>query len=328
VTEADTVTTSTAIATREGGPTELAPLAAKAREYIAQSKAKNTLRAYRADWADFERWCETAGMVALPATPETLALYVTARAETCKVSTLSRRIATISQAHKTAGHEPPHKNAVVRTVWAGIRRAKGVAQVGKAPAVTADIRRMVSTLEDSAIGIRDRALILVGFAGALRRSELVALDREDLRVTEDGLELTIRRSKGDPEGAGRKVGIPYGSRRETCPIRSLQRWLELAGVEAGAIFHPITRHGRIESARLSDGAVALVVKRTAANAGLDPTQYAGHSLRAGLCTAAAAAGVSERVIMQQTGHRSLVTLRRYIREGSLFRENAAGAVGL
>jgi site-specific recombinase XerD len=312
----------------EAAETAVAVWTEQAREYIDQAKAKNTRRAYRADWADFAAWCEVTSRVALPATAETGALYLTARAERCKTSTLQRRLTSISQAHQAAGHASPTKDSLVRTVWAGVRRAKGVAQEGKAPAITREIRAMVETLDDSLGGRRDRALLLLGFAGAFRRSELVALDVTDAVFTEDGIVVHLRRSKTDAEGAGRKVGIPYGSHPATCPVRVLKAWLAASGIGAGALFRGVNRHGRLLPGRLSDKGVARVVKRCAEAAGFDPAQYAGHSLRAGLATSAAAAGVSERVIAQQTGHQSMVVLRRSIREGSLFRENAAAAVGL
>ncbi|MFN3649728.1 MAG: site-specific integrase [Armatimonadota bacterium] len=312
----------------EEAATALASLAGQARDYIGQAKAENTLRAYRADWRDFTAWCERAELSALPAAPQTVALYLTDRAETCKVSTLQRRLSAISQVHEVAGYGSPTKSSPVRLVWQGIRRAKGVAQQGKAPAVTADIRSMVAALPAGALGVRDRAILLVGFAGAFRRSELVGLDRGDVELTRPGVTVTLRRSKTDQEGQGRKLGIPYGSRPDTCPVRALLEWLEVSAIVEGPLFRPLNRHGGILEGRLSDKAIARVVKRAAEAAGLDPTRYSGHSLRAGLATSAATAGVSERAIMQQTGHRSVGMVRRYIREGCLFRENAAASVGL
>ena len=300
----------------------------QAKDYARSAKASNTRRAYAADWRDFDAWCAAHGLPSLPAAPEAVALYLTALAERCKVSTLQRRVSAISQAHQAAQLEPPTRSLAVRTVMAGIRRAKGTAQVGKAAAVTDTIRAMVGTLPDRTLGHRDRALLLLGFAAALRRSELVGLDVSDVAFTRDGLVLTIRRSKTDQEGQGRTIGIPPGANSVTCPVRALKAWLTAAGIEDGPLFRPITRHGHIAPVRLSDKAVALVVKRTAKAAGLDPSTFAGHSLRAGLATSAAAAGVSERAIMAQTGHRSLAIVRRYIREGNLFLENAAGKVGL
>jgi integrase len=187
---------------------------------------------------------------------------------------------------------------------------------------------MIARLPEGSLGLRDRALLLIGFSGAFRRSELVALDVSDVAFNREGLVVTIRRSKTDQESAGRKIGIPYGSNPATCPIRSLQDWLERSGIHEGPLFRPINRHGRMASVRLSGGAVAEIVKRYVEAVGLDATTFAGHSLRSGLATSAAMAGASERAIMAQTGHRSVNTVRRYIRDGSLFRENAVAVVGL
>lgn len=304
-------------------------LARQARDYASRSRAPNTKRAYQNDWRDFTSWCEEQGLQPLPATPQTIALYLTARAETHRVSTLQRRLSAISQAHKAAGYPPiSTRDEPLHSIWMGIKREKGTAQQGKAPVVTEELRAMVATLPDSLLGIRDRALLLLGFAGAFRRSELVNLDVTDVNMTRDGVIVTLRRSKTDQEGQGQKIGIPYGSNPATCPVRALQAWLEASGITEGPLFRSIDRHGNLQPSRLSDKAVALVVKRRAQAVGLDPSKYSGHSLRAGLATAAAAAGASERAIMNQTRHRSVMMVRRYIRDGSLFRENAAAMVGL
>jgi site-specific recombinase XerD len=310
----------------EIGP--LAEIADRASEFMHQSKGKNTIRAYRADWAHFTVWCQSHGQASLPATPETVALYVTDLSSTHKPSTITRRISAISQAHQIAGLETPTGSAKVRLVMAGIRRSMGTAQKGKTPILVDDLRRMLAGLPGNLLGVRDRVLLLIGFCGAFRRSELVALDAADVSVTREGLVVTIRRSKTDQEGEGRKIGIPYASHLETCPVRSLQDWLEKSGITEGPLFRPIDRFGRMASARLSAAAVADIVKRYAAAVGLDATEFAGHSLRSGLATSAAAAGASERSIMRQTGHRSEKMVRRYIKDGSLFRENAVAAVGL
>ncbi len=314
------------------GRADLAPLseiAEAARDYARAAKAANTIRGYQSDWRDFCGWCASRDLLALPAPPEAVALYLSDLAGAAKTSTIQRRISAISQAHQAAGHDSPTRSLAVRTVWAGIRRTHGTAQEGKAPALTEDIRAMVELLPKKTLaGARDRALLLVGFAGAFRRSELVALDVDDVEQTRQGLIITLRRSKTDQVGAGAKKGIPFGASSQTCPVKSLQLWLRISGISAGAIFRAINRHGQLADGRLSDRAVALIVKRAAAAAGLDPTRYAGHSLRAGLATSAAMAGVSERAIMAQTGHKSVAMVRRYIRDGSLFRENAAGQVGL
>ncbi len=302
-------------------------MAEEARDYAGQAKSPNTQRAYRSDWADFTAWCQAHQLGALPATPATVALYLTDRAKTCKTSTLARRLAAISQAHQAAEHPSPTKTQTVRQVAAGIRRVKGTTQQGKAPAVTDAVRLMVAAVPATPVGRRDRALLLLGFAGAFRRSELVALDVADVRQTRDGLVVTLRRSKTDQEGASRTVGIPYGGYPQSCPVRALQDWLAAAGIAEGPLFRGLRNDGRLMG-RLSDKGVARVVQRRAAAVGLDPARYGGHSLRAGLATAAAAAGKSERAIMAQTGHKSLPMVRKYIREGDLFRENAAANLGL
>lgn len=307
---------------------DLPALAEAARDYARDSRSSATRRAYASDWEGFEEWCQARGFTALPAAPATVGLYLTDRATVAKVSTLGRQLVSIRQAHKAAGHEDPTKAEGVRLIWRGVRRSHGTAQHGKAPVLTADVKRMADGLPDTMLGHRDRALILLGFSGAFRRSELVALDRQDIEAGADGLTVTVRRSKTDQEGEGRKVGIPFGSTPGTCPVRSVLRWVEVAGITSGPVFRSVNRHGHVQPDRLSAQVVALVVKKLAEAAGMDPSQVAGHSLRAGLATSAAAAGVSERVIAKQTGHKSMAVLRRYIRDGELFRENAAAAVGL
>ncbi len=300
----------------------------RAHHYARESRASNTRRAYRADWADFTAWCGVHGRTALPASPETLVLYLSDRAATLKTLTLQRRLTAISQAHKAADLDTPTADRAVRQIMTGIRRQNGTAQAGKAPAVTREIRAMVEHLPPTLHGQRDRALLLLGFAGAFRRSELVSLDVADLTWSDDGLTVRLQRSKTDQEGAGRTIGIPYGSKPATCPVRAVRAWLAAAQVMEGPVFRGVDRHGHLRRTRLSDKTVARVVKNAAAAAGLDPARYAGHSLRAGLATAAAQAGVAERVIMAQTGHKSLPMVRKYIREGSLFTQNAAAEVGL
>jgi site-specific recombinase XerD len=310
----------------EIGP--LANIAERASEFAQQSKAKNTIRAYRSDFGHFEAWCRLHGQAPLPATPDSLALYLADISNSHKPGTLTRRISAISQAHQIAGLESPSTSAKVRLVMAGIRRSKGTAQAAKSPVLVPDLRKMMAEMPDGLLGIRDRALLLIGFSGGFRRSELVGLDRDAVEITRDGLAVTIRRSKTDQEAQGRKLGIPYGSNPDTCPVRAFQAWIDASGIAEGPIFRPITRHSRISGQRLSTNAVAEIVKRYASAAGLDASKFAGHSLRSGLATSAAMAGASERSIMNQTGHRSVNMVRRYIRDGSLFRENAAGVVGL
>jgi site-specific recombinase XerD len=307
---------------------ELAEIAADARDFVAASRAENTTRVYRTGWAQFTAWCDQHGVLALPASPKTVACYVADLAKVAKPATIDLRLAAISAAHGAAGHDTPTKEEAVRLVRRGVRRTLGTAQRQVRPVTVPELRTMFQGLGTDPGGCRDRALLLLGFAGALRRSELVGLDLADVTEGADGLTVHLRRSKTDQEGAGRTVGIPFGSNPVTCPVRAWRAWLELSSITEGAAFRPVDRHGHIGTTRLSGQAVALVLKRHAARAGLDPAEVAGHSLRAGLATSAAAAGIPERVIAEQTGHKGMAMLRRYIREGSLFRENAASAVGL
>lgn len=296
--------------------------------YERKALPENTRRAYRNDWRDFRTWCERRQQMALPARPETVALYLTARAKTHKVSSLSRRLTVIGKIHGAAGKSNPVKDDRVRRLWQGILRDKGEAPSRKSPALIGDLRKMLKALPSGLSGIRDRALLLFGFAGAMRRSELVALNLGDLQLTDDGFVATLRRSKTDQTGKGRRIGIPFGEHEETCPVKAMLAWIEQSGIERGALFRKVNRHGQLEGPRLTDKSVALIVKRALKAAGINPANFSGHSLRAGLATAAAIAGVDERAIQEQTGHKSLKVLRTYIREGSLFRNNAARKVGL
>lgn len=311
-----------------GLDSSLAELDTQAHVYLEAARADNTHRAYRNDWLHFSAWCAVHQLVELPAAPATVARYLTAHASTLKASTLQRRLVSIGQAHRVAGLPSPSTDPLVTSVWKGIRREIGTAQLGKSALLTDDIKALVAALPVSLAGARDKALVLVGFAGAFRRGELVALDTTDVEITREGAIVTIRRSKTDQEGEGQKVGIPWGQSPETCPVTALTAWLANLERGCGPIFRSVDRFDRLGAARLSDRDVARIVKRTAAAAGLNPERFAGHSLRAGLATSAAMAGVEERQIMAQTRHKSVTVARRYIRDGSLFRGNAAASVGL
>jgi integrase len=300
----------------------------RVQEYIRASKAESTIRGYQSDWRHLCTWCQGHGLCPLPAAPEALASYIAECAGHLKVGSLQRRLNAITEAHKAVGLESPTHSSIVANTMKGIRKTLGTAPTQKAPAVTADIRAMLEATDAGMIGARDRGLILLGFAGAFRRSELVALDAEDCTFGKDGLTVTLRRSKTDQEGQGRKVGVPYGSNPETCPVRVLQAWMEEAGISAGPLFRSLNRHGQVKPGRLSGIDVARIVKKLVKRAGLDATKYAGHSLRAGHATSAAIGGASERSIMAQTGHRSVQMVRRYIRDGNLFRDNSGGKLGL
>lgn len=309
---------------------ELARLVEEARAYVRHAKSENTRRAYLSDWEDFQAWCQDHSVSPCPAAAQTVALYLTDRARTRKPATLGRRLAAISSYHQAAGQLSPTASVEVRIVLSGIRRKKGTARVRKKPFPVPDLTSAVLKMPDTLLGLRNRALLLIGFAGALRRSELVALRWDQLELVggQGGLKITIEKSKTDQEGEGRAVGIPFGGNPATCPVRAMEAWRQASGLTTGPVFRVVGRAGKVMDERLSDKAVARLVKQAAKAAGLNPQEFSAHSLRAGLATAAAAAGASERSIMQQTGHRDLKTAGTYIRDGSLFRDNAAAKIDL
>ena len=248
--------------------------------YLENARPRNTIRSYRSSFRQFEKWCQAANLTSMPAAPETIALYVGARGGQLKAGTLAHALAAISKAHKSAGYSSPvPDNQLISETLKGVKRVHGAAVTQKAAVLTDDLRLMLRFVPDKLIGIRDRALLLVGFAGAFRRSELVGLNLEDLKFTAEGLLITLRRSKTDQEGQGRDVAIPHGAHEATCPVRAMQAWLLAGIITEGPIFRSITRHSRLSNARLSDHAVALVVKRYAKLAGLQASSFSGRSLR-------------------------------------------------
>ena len=313
------MTTDLALFDRPAVPAALRQVAA----YVDASLSPATRRAYRAGLADFRAWCAAEGLEALPAAPETVARYVAALVERGrKVATLEQRVAAIRWAHEAAGLESPTAAKGVRATLKGIRRKLGVAPAQKAPATAERLAAMVSLADAGTVkGLRDRALLLFGFASAMRRSELVALSLEDLEETERGLVVTLRRSKTDQEGRGQVRAVLFGRTPEMCPVRALRAWLEAASVESGRVFRRVDRHGHVGE-RLSCRAVAEVVKQYARRAGLEAQHFAGHSLRAGFVTSAAERGKSAERIMDHTGHRSVAMVRRYTRRADAFADHA------
>lgn len=302
--------------------------AEKAKKYILHAKADNTIKSYKSDWKDFVEYCREREVPYLTADVNTVINYVADMADTKKVSTIVRRLSSISQAHQAADCGSPTFSFGVKAVIKGIKKTKGTIPNKKTAAVIEDIRAMVDTLGRSLIDIRDRALILIGFAGAFRRSELVSITMDDLEFTRDGLTIMLKHSKTDQEGQGYKKGIPYGSNPETCPVRSLQDWLSQGKIHDGMIFRGVNKSGKVSNKGLCDKSVALIVKKLVKAAGLDERKYSGHSLRSGLITTAANRGVDERSIMKQSGHKSLTVMRSYIQDATLFKNNAATDVGL
>lgn len=287
---------------------------------ISNSLSPATRRAYRSDMAHYEAW----GGV-FPSTPEIVAEYLADLAEMHTVATISRRLASLAKAHRAIGVEDPTKAEIVKSTMRGIRRVVGTAQREAKPIMKEDLFQMLAQMDDSPKGRRDKALLLLGFAGAFRRSELVGLDVADIEHVRQGIVVALRRSKTDQTGAGRKIGVPFG-RTRWCPVKHLVDWLDHAGIEDGPIFRGINRHGHVAEQRLSGEAVSIIVKERAEAAGFDADDYSGHSLRAGLATSAVIAGVSTLSIRRTTGHASDAMLARYVRVGDMFTDNAAGAV--
>ena len=288
--------------------------------FIQGSLAENTRRAYLCDLDHFEAW---GGVI--PAKPETVASYLADHAETLAVATLVRRLASLSKAHEARGLPNPCRAELVKATMRGIKRRWGCAQDQAKALVREDLFLTLDAMGAGIKDARDRALLLIGFAGGFRRSELIGLDHADVEAVRQGLIVTIRRSKTDQEGQGRKLGVPHGRTRH-CPVAALERWLEISSIAAGAIFRPVDRHGHIASTRLSGDAVSVIVRERLAGAGVAAEGYSGHSLRAGFATSAAQAGVSSLKIRQQTGHASDAMLQRYVRHGEIFVGNAAGVL--
>jgi site-specific recombinase XerD len=310
-------------------PSDLALAAERVRTYLRNTRAENTYKAYAADWRQFELWCGQHGLTALPAAPQTVMLYFGELGGAGKrLSTIGRRLAALAQIHRAAGFDSPSEHLAVRELLSGMRRTHGTASHGKEALLSKDLRLSVRELGDSLRDVRDRALLLIGFAGAFRRSELVAVEVEHVVHVSEGLVVKILRSKSDQEGQGREIAIPFGSHAETCPVQAWGNWVVAGRIKAGPVFRGISRHGRISDRALTPTAVALLVKERATAAGLDASVYAGHSLRAGFATSAAIGGAPEWAIMKQTGHRSCAMLDRYVRPAGRFRNNPVGYTGL
>ncbi|MDQ2092999.1 site-specific integrase [Rhodalgimonas zhirmunskyi] len=305
--------------TKGGGSTDLTADEA-VEHFIRESLSANTRKAYRADLAHFSDW----GGV-LPASADLVARYLADHADTLAPSSLARRVATLSKVHKANSWPNPCRSEIVRATMRGIKRVKGTAQDQARPLLREDLFILLDALGDDARSRRDRALLLIGWAGGFRSSELVGLNLPDIEEVREGLVLHLRRSKTDQTGQGRKIGIPLGRTRH-CPVAALSAWLGVLNKDEGPIFRPVDRHGNVQPDRLRSDAVSTILRNRLAIAGIDPEGYSGHSLRAGLATSAIKAGVSTYKVRAQTGHASDLMLARYVRDAGLFDGNAAGAL--
>ncbi len=289
------------------------------RQYVDAALANNTVRAYRGDLKHFFAWGGT-----IPATERQVAKYLAQHATTLAGSTLARHLAAITRAHRVQGFPSPCESELVHATLRGIRRAHGRAVRQVAPLLKEHLVAMVRGLKGMR-GMRDRALLLIGFAGALRRAELVGLDVEAIRFTESGILLRLERSKTDQESQGREIAIPWVRSRH-CPGHALSEWLQMAEITTGAIFRRVNAGDRVLPQRLSAQSVSLIVKQRAASIGLDPSRYSGHSLRAGFVTSATAKGASPSSIREQTGHKSEAMMQNYVRHGQRFAHNSNQAI--
>ena len=306
-------------------PATLGPELEEAAGYARAEKSEATRRAYRSDFALFRAWCEAKRVPALPAAPEAVAAFLAAEASRgAKASTIGRRLAAIRYAHKLAGHEPPTNSEAVKATLRGIRRTSGNAPARKAPATADKVLAMVAKADADLKGLRDRALLLLGFAGAFRRSELVALNVADLEFCDGGLRVTIRKSKTDQEGLGAVIAIARGW--VACPVDAMRAWIRAAAITEGPLFRPVTSTGKVSARRLSARAVAELVKTYARRAGLKAADFSGHSLRSGFLTSAAAHGASIFKMMDVSRHKSIDTLRSYVRDAEMFRDHAGNGL--
>ena len=298
---------------------------------LKNSKANNTVRAYKSDFNDFALFCVKNGFRSLPTEPKIVSLYLThLSTKDVKISTLKRRLVSIGVIHKIKGHYLDSKHPSIVENLMGIRRRKGSFQKGKKPLLINDLRQIINVIDEEIKNenkrLRDRSIILIGFAGGFRRNEIVSLNYEDLDFVKEGLKITIRRSKTDQFGEGLVKALPYFDKYNYCPVVSIKKWIEISKIKSGALFKRFTKGLKLSEDRLTDQTVALLIKEYLNLAGLDSKNYSGHSLRSGFATTAAESGVEERTIMAMTGHKSTEMVRRYIKEANLFKNNALNKI--
>tara|TARA_B100000963_G_scaffold354265_1_gene370447 strand:+ start:59 stop:1015 length:957 start_codon:yes stop_codon:yes gene_type:complete len=311
--------------------TDLKILQEETLKNLQNSKANNTIRAYKSDYKDFGAFCSRNGFKDLPSEPKIVSLYLThLSTKDIKLSTIKRRLVSIGVIHKLKGHYLDTKHPVIVENLMGIKRRKGTVQKGKKPILINVLKNILNIINQQECEdikkLRDRSIILVGFSGGFRRKEIVSLDYEDVDFVDEGMKLNIKRSKTDQFGEGSVKGIPYFEDSIYCPVNSLKRWLNVSRITKGAIFRRFSKGSRLTSKRLTDQTVALLIKEYLRKAGIDSKNYSGHSLRSGFATSAAEAGAEERSIMAMTGHKSTEMVRRYIKDANLFKNNALNKI--
>jgi|TARA_B110000263_G_scaffold166559_1_gene145002 site-specific recombinase XerD len=297
---------------------------------LQNSKANNTIRAYKSDFKDFGLFCVQNGFKSLPSEPKIVSLYLThLSTNNVKISTLKRRLVSIGVIHKLKGHYLDTKHPAIIENIMGIKRRKGSVQKGKKPILINDLKLIIKAInqqKNELKKLRDKSIILIGFSGGFRRNEIVSLDYEDLDFVSEGLKITIRRSKTDQFGEGSTKALPYFDNTDYCPVVTLKKLIDLTKINSGPLFRRFSKGSKLSENRLTDQTVALLIKEYLALAGIDNTNYSGHSLRSGFATASAESGADERSIMTMTGHKSTDMVRRYIREANLFKNNALNKI--
>ncbi len=297
---------------------------------LKSSKSNNTIRAYKADFRDFMRFCSRHNFKAIPTEPKIISLYLTYLSKNSRISTLKRRLVSISMVHKIKGHYLDTKHPVIIENLMGIKRLKGSIQIGKKPILINHLKHLINVIDKDTTNdlkkARNKTILLIGFSGGFRRAEIVSLNYEDLEIVPEGVKIIIRRSKTDQYGEGMVKGLPYFTNPQYCPVINLRKWLELSKIKNGPIFRRFNKGSLLSNDRLTDQTVALIIKKYLQKAGFDNTNFSGHSLRSGFATVAAESGADERSIMAMTGHKTSQMVRRYIRDANIFKHNALNKV--
>jgi len=298
---------------------------------LKSSKANNTVRAYKSDFNDFGLFCAQNGFQSLPSEPKIVSLYLThLSTRDIKMSTLKRRLVSIGVIHKLKGHYLDTKHPIIIENMMGIKRRKGSVQKGKKPLLINNLKLIINVIDEynneDIKKFRDRSIILIGFSGGFRRTEIVSLDYDDLDFVTEGLKINLKRSKTDQFGEGSVKGLPYFDNALYCPVLSLKNWIEISNINSGPLFRRFSKGSKLSNNRLTDQTVALLIKKYLKLANIDSKNYSGHSLRSGFATTAAESGAEERSIMAMTGHKSTEMVRRYIKEANLFKNNALDKV--
>ena len=312
--------------------TDLKALHEETLNNLKSSKANNTLRAYKSDFKDFGGFCVKHGFKTMPTDPKIVSLYLTHLSKTSKMSTLRRRLVSIGIVHKMKGHYLDTKHPVIIENLMGIKRVKGSIQTGKKPILINHLKEIINTINEQnteeIVKQRNKALILVGFGGGFRRTELISIDHEDLEFVDEGVKITLRRSKTDQFGEGMIKGLPYFKNKIYCPVTNLKNWVKLSKIKTGPIFRRFVKGSVLTNHRLTDQSVVLIIKDYLKLAGIENHNFSGHSLRSGFATVAAESGADERSIMAMTGHKTTQMVRRYIKEANIFKNNALNKIKL